>query len=649
MTEHPGQRPTILIVDDSPSSVKILISILEQAFTLVAATSGQRALERATAAPPSMILLDIVMPKMDGFTVCERLQSMPSTCEIPIIFITVKADPEDETRGLALGAVDFISKPFSPSVVLARVKSHLALKQAQRQALQAAEAKGRFLAQMSHEIRTPLHGILGFADLLAQRDLEPKERQWVSAIQHSGRHLLAITNDILDYSKLEARKVRLESIAFDLERLLADSCALFAHSAQDKGLTLTWQRGDEVPDVLRGDPNRLRQVCDNLIANAIKFTHTGRVHVEVAVERWLAESILLRFSVQDSGIGIPPEAMARLFQPFEQADRSITRHFGGTGLGLTICDRLVRLMGGKIQAESVEGNGSCFHVTLPFTVASQPLSPPRFSPHTPEMAPFRQGAYRLLVVDDVETNRLFLKDALQMLGIDSVVLACDGLQALQRLQQQPFDLVLMDCQMPGMDGFATTRALRQWESTQATGRQTPVVALTAGLLSDDPEPCLVAGMDGFLGKPLTLHALWDLLNRFLPRDADGVSPTEAAPPTAREDETPALLDRQALDEKRRRLGKERHGHLLHTFLRDLTTNMAMLHGAVQAGDAAALMKTAHALKGCCGVVHAVGMSQLCQELEGMGETGAIQEAGALLARLEQESNRVRSLLADTGV
>ncbi|MBF0462548.1 MAG: response regulator [Magnetococcales bacterium] len=646
-----NKKPIILVVDDMPVNIKVLVTVLNPDYTVVVAASGQEALQVVADEPPDMILLDIMMPEMDGFKVCEKLKSMASTRDIPVLFITAKTETEDETHGLALGAVDFITKPINKSVVLARVKTHLALRKAQTQALQAAQAKSQFLAHMSHEIRTPLNGILGFADLLGKRSLDAKARQFLEIIQQSGQHLLAVVNDILDYSKIEANKVSLENVAFDLKELLAKTLDLLSLSAQDKGINLALRCAEEVPAVICGDPSRLRQVLFNLVANAIKFTQQGQVDLDVRWVQTLEESVTLQFSVRDTGIGISPDRLATLFQPFVQADISTTRQFGGTGLGLSICTNLVRLMGGEIQVDSEPGKGSCFHFTATFTLstltAGQAIHAP--DPQQPS-TPFHDHCH-LLVVDDVAINRMFLSETLPLLGIDSFELACNGQEALERLQEQSFDLVLMDCRMPVMDGFMATRTLRHWEESTGKPRRTPVVALTAGATEDDRAHCLAAGMDDFLTKPVNDQALLKVLHRWLV-----TTPTIDTPktePGQKEEQamasvtiTDGSMDEAALDGKIRKIGKERMGRLVHAFFQDMTRNMDTLRISVKAQDATKILEAAHALKGCCGVVHATRMLRQCGEMQSMGRIGAIQGTTGLLEQLETECISVQKILEE---
>ncbi|MBF0461323.1 MAG: response regulator [Magnetococcales bacterium] len=643
-----AHRKRILIVDDIPGNIKVLMEILGDGYDISIATSGSTALQIVAKKVPDMILLDIIMPDMDGFELYAKLRTMASLRDVPVIFITAQSEPENETHGLALGAVDFIARPINPAVILARVKTHLALKDAQREALQAAHAKSQYLAYMSHEIRSPLNGILGLVGLLAKRkSQDPKSLQFLELIEQSGQHLLAVVNDILDHSKIEANKVSLENIPFNLRELLAKTLDLFSLSAKEKRIKLGWRCTDAVPAIIFGDPNRLRQVLYNLVANAIKFTKKGRVDLEVGMAGCCEESLTVQFAVRDTGIGIPPDVLNVLFQPFAQADASIARTFGGTGLGLSICASLVRLMGGEIQVESRPGEGSCFSFTATFSRSFVPAEPALANLATPTAAIL--GDCRILVVDDIETNRVFLGELLATLGIRQVELACDGQEALARLHEQAFDLVLMDCHMPVLNGLEVTRTLRGQEAAGGKGARTPVIALTASITETDRARCFAAGMDDFLAKPVDAQILLQVLHRWL-RVTPGPSAVEPTPDLAiRPDLAPesaagSPLDETAFDAESRIMGKERMDRLVRAFFQDLERNMVALRMAVAAQDAHKIFEVAHALKGCCGAVYATGMTRHCEEMQQVGKTGALGRATPLLEQLEVEHALLRKTL-----
>ncbi|MEK0085900.1 ATP-binding protein [Benzoatithermus flavus] len=377
----------------------------------------------------------------------------------------------------------------------------------QRKRAEAAErAKSAFLATMSHEIRTPLTAILGFADLLADTDLGEGQRHQVAIIRDTGRMLLAIINDILDFSKLEAGKASLEIAPFALRELISGTFETARLLGAERGLAFRLEIGDGVPDRVAGDAIRLKQILTNLLGNAAKFTERGGITLRATLIGEEEDKLRLRFEIEDTGIGIAPERLPKLFVMFEQADQSITRRFGGTGLGLAICKRLADLMGGRIGARSTPGVGSTFWVELPF---ARVLAPARAEaePVRPAAggAPLRRG--RILVVDDIATNRLLLDALLRGQG-QEVVLAADGVEAVELAARESFDLILMDVHMPRQDGLAATRAIRASDGPNAA---TPIVALTAAVLAEEVAACSEAGMDDCLAKPVDPARLMGLL------------------------------------------------------------------------------------------------------------------------------------------
>ncbi len=389
---------------------------------------------------------------------------------------------------------------------------------AQQAAEKANEAKSRFLATMSHEVRTPLNGILGLAELLEGSTLDPTQRRQLQLLRKSGDNLREIVDDILDFSRIEADRLPIASTGFGPRRIAEEAFETWRERARQAGLAMRLEASLELPDHVLGDPLRLRQILDNFIGNALKFTARGGIELRVEADGrgpfGPGSPVRLRFSVRDTGIGISPEATERIFEPFTQADQSWSRPFGGSGLGLAICRSLVTRMGGMIGVDSTPGLGSTFWISLPLRVAEPAPAPSPDVDATladallsspPDGAAARPTG-RVLMVEDNAVNRTVCGAMLERLGLDFDE-AVDGVEALAKAVDGHYDLVLMDCQMPQLDGYAATRELRARGIVGRDGRPLPIIALTANAFAEDRERARAAGMDDFLSKPVTLEQL----------------------------------------------------------------------------------------------------------------------------------------------
>lgn len=519
---------------------------------------------------------------------------------------------------------------------------------------QASRAKSEFLANISHEVRTPLNAVMGLTRMLMETPLNAEQANWLSLMDTSAHSLLALLNDILDLSRIEAGRLQIERVRFDLHGALQDAVGPYAEQARNKPLRFQLVLHPDLPQWVLGDPGRLGQVVGNLLSNAIKFTpRNGRIELTAWVDTAPGQAAAqLRVKVQDSGVGIASKQQATIFEAFTQADASTARRYGGSGLGLAICARLARLMEGGIELQSELGQGSTFTLTLPLqeapTDTGGPLSAPMELMEIADAGPRYVGMV-VLVAEDHPVNEMMLRQLLLRLGC-IVRVARGGAQAVAQWEQGGVDIVLMDVQMPGMSGLQATQMIREAESKRRL-KHTPIIAVTANAMPGDRQACLASGMDGYTPKPVSPQALMQEMDRVLELLASGqvtaVVPGTLPPADAevkRPTASPEALD---VDKLRRRLdGDEETLRQLALAMRsDLVSRLTDMQRALETRDGAAAVAHAHGLKGSLGSMTAERGARLAKGLELAARAGDWSLFGRALPLMRAEARQIDRILA----
>jgi signal transduction histidine kinase/HPt (histidine-containing phosphotransfer) domain-containing protein/ActR/RegA family two-component response regulator len=565
---------------------------------------------------------------------------------------------ERDAQGKALRLTGFNSD------ITARRRMHDEIVHARAQAEASSRAKSEFLANMSHEVRTPLNAVMGLTRLLFQSPLNGEQRQHLELIDNSAASLLALLNDILDLSKIEAGKLVFEQIRFDVARWVREAVALHKPAAEKKGLQIEVDIADDVPWKVAGDPGRLRQIISNLVSNAVKFTERGRISVAVRLVPQAADlrrdQQRLMFMVRDTGVGVPADKQQQIFEAFTQEDASTTRRYGGTGLGLAICARLVGMMGGAIQLTSRPGEGSTFRFTAVFEQAADEMSV------MTEPAPLEAVAARglnVLLAEDHAVNELLMRKLLSEMGCTFSV-ARNGEEAVRLWKTRQFELVLMDVQMPVLSGFDATARIRAMEAAEPDRGRTPIVALTAHAMAGDREKCLAAGMDAYVSKPVSPALLSQAIHEAMqggtaaprefllddeldlgpwPSGASNRAGSAGAASGAGASGPPPVIDVQQLLQT---MGGDWDAirQIAATMRADMAFRRPAIQHALAGGDSKSAQEQVHALKGALSTIGALQSAKMAKDVEGALRRDDWHGAQRTFGRMEPELERVDAAL-----
>lgn len=524
------EKINILIVDDRPENIIALEALLQRNdINLISTTNPNEALRISWEKDIAIALVDVQMPEMDGFELVEILKSNPRTKDILIIFVTaISKETKYAVRGLNTGAVDYLYKPLDPFVTSAKVDSFIQFVRNQREikaknkeletyqkelikakeeAEQGKRIKENFLANMSHEIRTPINGIIGLAHLLERTNLTEEQREMISLLEISSNSLLGVINDILDLSKIEAGKFRINRTPTDIGNICNSVINLLRIRAKEKKLSLDIELDSKLANHVLADSLRLNQILMNLIGNAIKFTSHGGVTLKVEIIDHKGNNIKVRFSVIDTGIGIAPKNIDKIFETFEQADEQTTVKFGGTGLGLSIVKNLAKLKGGYLEVFSEEGKGSTFCFTNWYEIVKE--ASPVQKPAKETFTPFEN--VKILVAEDNPINKFLIVKILKDWMIDADVVE-NGKDAINKLKDNDYDLILMDTFMPVLNGLDAIKLIREG---YAKGKEDiPIITFSAAVMETDTKTAIEAGANDVISKPFELATLHQKITKY---------------------------------------------------------------------------------------------------------------------------------------
>lgn len=587
--------------------------------------------------------LDLLQANVDGLTPYYAAEYRLRKADGTYLWVADRGNVvEWDQEGNPLRAMGIVQD------ISASKEYQLQLRKAKKEAERSAQVQQQFLATMSHEIRTPLNAVIGMTDLLQDSPLNAHQTKYLNAIAYSANNLLALINDILDFTKIESGKIEFERASFYLSEVLEGLQGMFMLKAQERGLTLTLDAHEDVPDRLEGDRVRLDQILINLVGNALKFTEEGEVSVYVEPVTSLEDEILLQIEVTDTGIGIPQDRADSIFNSFTQASSDTTRKYGGTGLGLAIVRELVERQGGQIEVESTPGEGSTFRFTLPFVISTDEPRPTSATQGLdPEASANVLKGVRVLVVEDNEFNQMVADGMLRRWGA-TVSFANDGFEGVEQARTTRYDIILMDIRMPGMDGMEATRKIRR---TRGPNQHVPILALTASVLSERRDAALAAGMDEFVTKPFVPQTLLRRMVEALPADIlTSSSGDGATPASAPEDSDPSVAETPQFNlemlEQSTYGNQELMHRMLELFLSLMPEHLALLHQHLVDNDEQGLSFVAHKMRSSVQMLGAVALSEQLQELETTVRTDPTVSAAMLASRVQEIQAQGARLVAE---